>query len=114
MGAKVIHKDMVKKVTRAPINTYFDVTPAGRILNKFSKDLQVADVDLSWNVSSFYPCAAFASSTFIISMVTVPLVISILPIVVFAAYKISFQNIPVFKEMNRIESVTKSPLLQLM
>ena len=34
-----IHKDMIHKVLHAPINTYFDVTPIGRILNKFSKDL---------------------------------------------------------------------------
>ena len=30
---------MIFRVMHAPINTYFDVTPIGRILNKFSKDL---------------------------------------------------------------------------
>lgn len=30
---------MIEKVTNAPINLYFDVTPIGRVLNKFSGDL---------------------------------------------------------------------------
>jgi len=30
---------MIDKILHAPVNLYFDVTPVGRILNKFSKDL---------------------------------------------------------------------------
>ena len=30
---------MIDKVVHAPVNLYFDVTPIGRIMNKFSKDL---------------------------------------------------------------------------
>lgn len=34
---------MIKKVLNAPINLYFDITPIGRILNKFSKDLSAVE-----------------------------------------------------------------------
>jgi hypothetical protein len=34
---------MLAKVLRAPINLFYDVTPIGKILNRFSKDLQVMD-----------------------------------------------------------------------
>lgn len=47
-GSLKIHSDIVKKVTNAPINTYFDVTPVGRILNKFSKDLTAAEGEVGW------------------------------------------------------------------
>jgi ABC-type multidrug transport system fused ATPase/permease subunit len=30
-----LHRMLIKRVLRAPINTYFDVTPTGRILNRF-------------------------------------------------------------------------------
>lgn len=30
---------MISQVVKAPVNTYFEVTPIGSILNKFSKDL---------------------------------------------------------------------------
>ena len=42
-AAKAIHREMLKKVLNAPINLYFDVTPIGRILNRFSKDLNVVE-----------------------------------------------------------------------
>jgi ATP-binding cassette subfamily C (CFTR/MRP) protein 1 len=30
---------MISKVVSAPINLYYDITPLGRVLNKFSSDL---------------------------------------------------------------------------
>jgi hypothetical protein len=34
-----LHEEMIKSVGNAPINLYYDVTPIGRVLNKFSGDL---------------------------------------------------------------------------
>ena len=34
---------MIKNVLHAPVNLYFDTTPIGRILNKFSKDLNMLE-----------------------------------------------------------------------
>ena len=49
---------MIYRVMRAPINLFFDVTPIGRILNRFSKDLSVLDSEmcwcLNWTVISFF------------------------------------------------------------
>ncbi len=42
-GTRKLHKEMISKVMNAPINLYFDVTPVGRILNRFTKDLSVAE-----------------------------------------------------------------------
>jgi ABC-type multidrug transport system fused ATPase/permease subunit len=39
VATRQLHSDMIGKVLEAPVNLYFDVTPVGRILNKFSKDL---------------------------------------------------------------------------
>ena len=38
-----LFKDMLNRICHAPVNTYFDVTPSGLILNRFSKDLQVSE-----------------------------------------------------------------------
>jgi len=35
-----IHSEMIKGVLNAPINLFFDVTPTGVIINRFSKDLE--------------------------------------------------------------------------
>jgi ABC-type multidrug transport system fused ATPase/permease subunit len=42
-AAKIIHQQMLNRVINAPINLYFDITPIGRILNRFSKDLSIMD-----------------------------------------------------------------------
>lgn len=38
-ATKKLHDRMIHHVLRAPVNLYFDTTPIGRILNRFSKDL---------------------------------------------------------------------------
>ena len=40
--AKRIHGDMLKSILRAPID-FFDITPAGRIMNRFSKEQNSVD-----------------------------------------------------------------------
>ena len=37
--SKALHNNMIVKILKAPINLFFDKTPSGIILNKFSKDL---------------------------------------------------------------------------
>ena len=34
---------MINRTVLAPVNLYFDITPVGRILNKFSKDLNAIE-----------------------------------------------------------------------
>ena len=45
-GGRVFHHMMIEKVLAAPVS-FFDVTPVGRILNRFTGDLQLADQGLT-------------------------------------------------------------------
>jgi hypothetical protein len=38
---------MIKAVLQAPINLFYDVTPTGVVLNRFSKDLEVLDNEIT-------------------------------------------------------------------
>jgi len=38
-ASRHIHSEMVEKLLKAPINLFFDMTPVGTIMNRFSKDL---------------------------------------------------------------------------
>ncbi|CAK4216874.1 unnamed protein product [Aphanomyces euteiches] len=41
--SRTLHAKLFKKVIQAPVNTFFDVTPVGRVLNRFSSDLDQVD-----------------------------------------------------------------------
>ena len=42
------HTKIMQKVMNAPINTFFDVTPVGKILVRFSKDLEIFKGGFFW------------------------------------------------------------------
>ena len=44
--SRLLHERMIKRVVNAPINTYFDKTPSGNILNRFSRDLSKMDEEV--------------------------------------------------------------------
>ena len=54
--SKKLHKELIAYVFRAPINLFYDVTPIGKILNRFSKDLAVIDEQIYFNIGNFLNC----------------------------------------------------------
>ena len=43
IGSHSLHQSMLERIIKAPM-AFFDVTPAGRILNRFSKDMDEGNV----------------------------------------------------------------------
>ena len=50
-GARKLYREMMYSISKAPINLYFDKTPIGRILKRFTSDLAVLEELLHWRVS---------------------------------------------------------------
>ena len=42
-----IHRSIITRLIRAPLNLYYERTPTGRILNRLSKDITVIDKSIS-------------------------------------------------------------------
>lgn len=54
-AAKYIHNNLLNRVLHAPME-WFDLTPAGRVINRFSKDTEGVDSDLPSTIRALMSC----------------------------------------------------------
>ena len=107
-----IHENMMHSVLRAPINTFFDRVPTGRILNRISKDLAVLDNYIALSFSSFLVCfyllfADIFVCIFVGSYWAIPAV-SVFFLLTFWIQRVYMK---VNREAVRMESISKSPVV---
>lgn len=55
-AARALHAAMLGSVLRAPTIGFFDCTPVGRVLNRFSKDVDVLDNVLPMTLRGWTSC----------------------------------------------------------
>ncbi|KAH7485126.1 ATP-binding cassette sub-family C member 4 [Phytophthora ramorum] len=109
----MLHSKYLLKVLLAPVTTFFDVTPVGRILNRFSRDLDQVDNPLPywalWMLLMMFQMA----SAFIVCAAADPYVL-----IIYAPVGLAFVfAIKVYqasaRELKRFDSITRSPFLNL-
>lgn len=54
-AAKLLHQSLLENLMRLPVSTFFDVTPIGRILARFSSDVNVVDAVLPHLFHMWFP-----------------------------------------------------------
>jgi ABC-type multidrug transport system fused ATPase/permease subunit len=64
-AAKTLHQQMLHSVIRSPMS-FFDTTPIGRIVNRFSADTDTIDNDLPVTIQKWLECVFRVFSTIIV------------------------------------------------
>ncbi|XP_061912298.1 ATP-binding cassette sub-family C member 3 isoform X1 [Entelurus aequoreus] len=107
-AGKLHHSLLVNKL-HTP-QSFFDTTPIGRIINRFSKDIYVIDETLPSTVLMFL-------ATFFVSLSTMIVIISSTPIFAVVVAPLAFVYIFVqrfyvatSRQLKRLESVSRSPI----
>ena len=76
---------MVDRVMKAPVNIYFDTTPLGRVLNRFSKDLSVVETTMVYEIGTGYVNFYNLLSIFAVAAFAVPWILLFVPVVLIVA-----------------------------
>ncbi|KAG9397719.1 hypothetical protein AC1031_019163 [Aphanomyces cochlioides] len=105
-----MHHELLRCVLRAPINLFFDITPVGRILNRFSRDLDIVDSllpNLFLDILEYLfvllgALAICAVSSFYVALGYIPV------LVVFYYAGEFFKKSS--RELKRLEGVSRSPI----
>jgi ABC-type multidrug transport system fused ATPase/permease subunit len=71
-ACKKIHSRLLKSILRAPM-TFFDTTPTGRILNRFSKDIDTVDQRVPGSVDSGIQAFSFVILSIVAILYATPL-----------------------------------------
>ena len=108
--SKNFHDVMLQNIIDAPINKYHDITPFGQIMNKFTIDLDKCILFFRhFSMTLKYVCTLIGS--IIVCISSNYYVLIFLPFIFFCGYKISVYYAPAGRDILRIESIDRSPLL---
>ncbi|KAF9179056.1 Canalicular multispecific organic anion transporter 2 [Haplosporangium sp. Z 767] len=110
-ASKRLHNNLLNNVLRLPMS-FFDTTPVGRLLNRFSSDCFTIDELIPWGFHDMIFCFASVFGSIIVIAVTTPIFLVIVPPIMVVYYFLQSYYIAASRAFKRIESVTKSPMYQ--
>ncbi|XP_070559247.1 ATP-binding cassette sub-family C member 8-like isoform X2 [Ptychodera flava] len=108
-AAKRIHFALLRTIINAPIR-FFDTTPVGRILNRFSNDIQIIDQKLWWSILNVVLTGTLCLSALIANAIVTPVFIVLVAPFLVVYYFIQKYYVTTSRELQRIDSITKSPV----
>ncbi|XP_014222078.1 multidrug resistance-associated protein 1 isoform X3 [Trichogramma pretiosum] len=109
LAARQMHLVMLRGVMRAPL-TFFDTTPIGRIISRFSKDVDVLDVSLPQQISDTIYCTFEVIATLVVISYSTPIFIAVILPIGLIYYFIQRFYVATSRQLKRLESVSRSPI----
>ncbi|ETS76383.1 hypothetical protein PFICI_11770 [Pestalotiopsis fici W106-1] len=108
-ASRKLHERMATAIFRSPMS-FFDTTPAGRILNRFSSDIYRLDEVLARTFNMLFVNLARSGFTLVVVSVTVPAFIALIIPLSAMYYWIQRYYLRSSRELKRLDSVSRSPI----
>ena len=109
VAARAVHQKLLKSVVRGKI-VFFDTTPIGQILNRFSSDLSTVDDNLPFILNIFLANLFGVIGPLAVTVYALPwLLLLLLPLTAIYLH-VQHRYRPASRDLKRIGSVTLSPI----
>ncbi|XP_075974899.1 multidrug resistance-associated protein 1-like isoform X2 [Anticarsia gemmatalis] len=109
-AARILHEVLLKNILRAPLQ-FFEVTPVGRIVSRFSTDVNAVDVIIPWQISSALNGIFEVLGTIFVVSYSTPMFLAVIFPIGILYYVIQRFYVPTSRQLMRIKSVARSPIL---
>ena len=110
-ASRHFHHEVLTTLLKASVPKFFDVTPIGRVLNRFARDVDQIDQLLpDYGIQLLQNTAFFIASAILCAVSNVYLIYVLVPL---AALFIAFAYVSRFtiRELKRLEGISRSPVL---
>ncbi|RUS82898.1 hypothetical protein EGW08_009321 [Elysia chlorotica] len=108
-AAGLLHAGLLVNILASPMN-FFDTTPIGRIVNRFSKDLDTLDTVIPLISGMFLMCFFQTLSTLLVISLSTPMFLAVIFPLLFFYYFVQKFYVGTSRQLKRLESVSKSPI----
>jgi ABC-type multidrug transport system fused ATPase/permease subunit len=107
-AGKTMHDNMLRSVLHAPVR-FFDSTPVGRIIQRFSRDIESVDVYLQWSFIAVVSCILQVIVSVCLILTLVPMMVFVIAPILYLYYVIQKLYRSPAREAKRFDSVARSP-----
>uniref|UniRef100_A0A3B3ZS50 Uncharacterized protein n=1 Tax=Periophthalmus magnuspinnatus TaxID=409849 RepID=A0A3B3ZS50_9GOBI len=108
-AARKLHLNLVNNKLHTP-QSFYDTTPIGRIINRFSKDVYVIDEALPATVLMFLGTFFVSLSTMIVIVSSTPIFAVVIVPLIFIYVFVQRFYVATSRQLKRLESVSRSPI----
>ncbi|KAK3708221.1 hypothetical protein RRG08_023630 [Elysia crispata] len=108
-AAEKLHGLLLERLFHAPMS-FFDQTPIGRILNRFSRDVDTVDNTLPLILRDFLITGCIILTTLIVILIKSPVFGAVLIPIVIVFMVIQNYYVRTSRQLKRIESIARSPI----
>ena len=107
--SQLFHKRLLVSVLRCPLR-FFESTPMGRIVNRFTKDIEATESSIPSSIKSLVECLLSMTSTFVIIASSTPWFLAALVPIAIAYIGVQRYFIPSNRQLKRLQSASRSPI----
>uniref|UniRef100_A0A8C5AHJ8 ABC-type glutathione-S-conjugate transporter n=1 Tax=Gadus morhua TaxID=8049 RepID=A0A8C5AHJ8_GADMO len=108
-AAKKLHYNLLNNKFHTP-QAFFDTTPLGRLINRFSKDIYIIDEVLPSTVLMFLGTLFSSVSTMIVIVASTPIFAVVIVPLAFVYVFVQRFYVATSRQLKRLESVSRSPI----